>query len=53
MNTEIKVTTLAEMQRKIVLSLWNDGMEGTRTDDGTIRVLNDDGSQFVISVEAI
>ena len=38
------MTTESEMQRKIVLAIWDAGMEGTRTDNGEIRVTTDDGS---------
>lgn len=44
------MTTETEMQRKVVLALWSDGIEGTRTDSGEIHVTTDDGSEFWVTV---
>ena len=46
----VETMTDIEMQRKVVSALWNDGMEGTRTDDGSIMVSTGDGSEFQITI---
>ena len=45
------MTTESEMQRKIVLAIWDAGMEGTRTDNDEIRVTTDDGDEFQIMIK--
>lgn len=49
-GVEQDMTTETEIQRKIVLAIWDAGMEGTRTDSGEIQVVTDDGSEFQITV---
>lgn len=41
---------IKELQRIIVLALWEAEMEGTRTDSGEIMVREPDGSKYVIII---
>ena len=46
----VETITDIEMQRKIVLALWNDGMDVSHTATSIINVTADDGSEFQITV---